>query len=329
MRAIVVQKFGATPELADVPVPEPGSGEVQVALDAAGVNPFDLKMADGILEGKMPTDFPMILGVDGAGTISAIGPGVRSFAVGDRVVGKFLTAPAGHGSWAQYATLPEDATLVPIPDGVTSVAAAALPVAGVTAQDLVDTAKIQPGQTVLIVGATGGVGSFLVQLANIAGGHVIATARGDAADQVARLGAAETIDYTKTRPADPDVVDPDAAAYRDSSVTGAVRFTHPDGIDVLFDVISGPADFASHATLVRPGGRAYSTTWAADENSLRERDITGGNFESKGRGPELTRILTRVAAGDVVVPVEATVPLEAAPAVLGAGSARGKTVLAI
>ncbi|WP_410871239.1 NADP-dependent oxidoreductase [Nocardia sp. A7] len=329
MRAIVVQKFGATPELADVPVPQPGAGEVQVALDAAGVNPFDLKMADGLLKGKMPIDFPMILGVDGAGTVSAIGTGVTKFKVGDKVVGKFLTAPAGHGSWAQYATVPEDATLVPIPDGVTAVAAAALPVAGVTAQDLVDAARIQPDQTVLIVGATGGVGSFLVQLANIAGAHVIATARGDATDQVARLGAAETVDYTRTRPADPNLVDPDPATHQDSSVTDAVRFTHPDGIDVLFDLISTARDFASHATLVRRGGHAYSTTWAADEAALRDRDLTGGNFESKGRAPELSRLLSRVAAGDVVVPVQMTVPLEAAPAVLGAGSARGKTVLAI
>ncbi|MFE3545197.1 NADP-dependent oxidoreductase [Nocardia sp. NPDC059177] len=329
MRAIVVQKFGGTPELAEMPVPQPGHGEVQVALDSAGVNPFDLKMADGLLEGKMPTDFPMILGVDGAGTVSAIGSGVSKFAVGDKVVGKFLTAPAGHGSWAQYAVVPEDATLVPIPDGLTTVAAAALPTAGVTAQDLVDAARIQPDQTVLIVGATGGVGSFLVQLANIAGAQVIATARGDATDQVARLGAAETIDYTQTRPTDPNIVDPDLAAYHDSAITDAVHFTHPDGIDVLFDLVSGPTDFARHATLVRSGGHAYSTTWAADEPALRARDITGGNFESKGRAPELTRLLTRVAAGDVVVPIQMTVPLEAAPTVLGAGNARGKTVLAI
>ncbi|MFC4374141.1 NADP-dependent oxidoreductase [Nocardia halotolerans] len=329
MRAIVVQKFGATPELADVPVPAPGPGEVQVALEAAGVNPFDLKMADGLLEGKMPTDFPMILGVDGAGTVSALGSGVTRFAVGDKVVGKFLTAPAGHGSWAQYATVPEDATLVPIPDGVTSVAAAALPIAGVTAQDLVEAAHIQPDQTVLIVGATGGVGSFLIQLANMAGGHVIATARADATDQVARLGATETVDYTQVRPADPTDASHDPATYRDSGIADAVRFTHPDGIDVLFDLISNPADFAVHATLVRRGGHAYSTTWAADERALQEHDITGGNFESKGRGPELSRLLARVASGDVVVPVQMTVPLEAAPAVLGAGSARGKTVLAI
>ncbi|MCA2205457.1 NADP-dependent oxidoreductase [Nocardia rosealba] len=324
MRAIVVHKFGATPELADMPVPEPGPGEVQVALDAAGVNPFDLKMADGLLEGKMPTDFPMILGVDGAGTVSAVGSGVTSFAVGDKVVGKFLTAPAGHGSWAQYATVPEDATLVKIPDGITTVAAAALPIAGLTAQDLVDAAHIQPGQTVLIVGATGGVGSFLVQLANIAGAHVIATARADATDQVARLGAAETVDYTQVRP-DPH----DPSTQVDSNIVDAVRFTHPDGIDVLFDLVSTAPAFADHATLVRRGGHAYSTVWAADEQALTERGITGGNFESKGRGPELSRLLGRVAAGDVVVPVQMTVPLEAAPAVLGAGSARGKTVLAI
>lgn len=311
MRAIVVQQFGGNPELADVPIPAPEAGQVQVALDAAGVNPWDLKMADGILANSMPTDFPMILGVDGAGSVSAVGVGVTRFAIGDRVVGKFLTPPAGHGSWAQYATLPQDATLVPIPDNVTSVIAAALPIAGVTAQDLVDAARLEPGQKVLVVGATGGVGSFLVQLANLAGAYVIATAKPDAADQISRLGAAETIDY------------------RTTGIADAVQFTHPDGIDVLFDLVSKPEDFTQHTRLVKPGGHAYSTIGSADDAALKAEDITGGNFQSTGRAPELTRLLDRVAAGDVVVPIESIVPLEAAPSVLGAGGARGKTVLAI
>src|SRR5207249_3948606 len=114
----------------------------------------------------------------------SVGSGVTKFGVGDRVVGKFLFPPAGHGSFAEYAVLPENATLVPIPDRIPTVAAAALPTAGITAQDIVDASKIEPDQKVLIVGATGGVGSFLVQLANIAGAYVIATARGAVADQM-------------------------------------------------------------------------------------------------------------------------------------------------
>ncbi|WP_330251840.1 NADP-dependent oxidoreductase [Nocardia sp. NBC_00565] len=311
MRAIVVRSFAATPELADMPVPEPGVGAVRVQLEAAGVNPFDQRMATGILDGKLPHDFPMILGVDGAGTVSSVGPGVNKFAVGDRVVGKFLNPPVGHGSFAEYAVLPEDATLVRIPDGVPTIAAAALPTAGVTAQDIVDASKIEPDQTVLIVGATGGVGSFLVQLANMAGAHVIATARGADADQMTRLGAAATIDYTQ------------------GPVAAQVAAAYPNGVDALFDLVSPPEALAELTAVVRDGGTVYSTIWAADQDALCDRSIKGGNIESSGRAPELTRLLDRVAAGDVVVPIDATIPLAAAASVIGASGARGKTVLSI
>ncbi|MEV0295769.1 NADP-dependent oxidoreductase [Nocardia sp. NPDC050710] len=311
MRAIVVRKFGDPIESADMPVPEPGAGAVQVQLEAAGVNPFDQRMATGYLEGKLPHDFPMILGVDGAGVVSAVGRAVTHFAVGDRVVGKFLVPPVGHGSFAEYSVVPESATLVHIPDAVTTQAAAALPTAGVTAQDIVDAAKIEPGHKVMIVGATGGVGSFLVQLANIAGAHVIATARAADADQMARLGAAETVDHSK------------------APIGDSVRSTHPDGIDMLFDLVSPPEALAELTRLVRDGGTVYSTIRAADEELLRSRDIKGGNIESNGAAPELARLLRRVGDGDVVVPIAATVPLTDAPAVIGASGARGKTVLAI
>lgn len=311
MRAIVIRSFGATPELAEMPTPEPGVGAVRIQVQAAGVNPFDRKLADGILDGKLPHDFPMILGVDGAGTVVSVGPGVTTFGVGDRVVGKFLFPPVGHGSFAEYSVLPENATLVPIPDLVPTVAAAALPTAGVTAQDIVDATKIEPDQKVLIVGATGGVGSFLVQLANIAGAHVIATARAADADQMTRLGAAETIDYTG------------------GSVAEQVATAHPDGIDALFDLVSPPEALAELIAVVRDGGTVYSTIWSADPDALRDRGIRGGNIESSGRGPELARLLDRVAAGDVVVPIDATVPLNAGPSIIGATGARGKTVLVI
>lgn len=311
MRAIVVRQFAGPIETAEMPTPEPAANAVQVRMEAAGVNPFDLRIATGYLEGKLPHDFPLILGVDGAGTVSATGPEVTHFDVGDRVVGKFLVPPVGHGSFAEYAVLPENAAIVRIPAPVTTVAAAALPTAGVTAQDLVDAAKIRPGQKVLIVGATGGVGSFLVQLANIAGAHVIATARAADSDRMARLGASETVDHSL------------------APIGDSVRFTHPDGVDVLFDLVSDPEALAELTGLVRAGGAVYSTVGAADEQTLRRREITGGNIESRGGAAELARLLHRVVDGDVVIPVQATVPLSQAPSVIGAGGARGKTVLVI
>ncbi|GAB2647999.1 NADP-dependent oxidoreductase [Nocardia goodfellowii] len=311
MRAIVINEFGATPESTDMPVPEPGARAVRVHLEAAGVNPFDRKVADGILDGKLPHDFPLILGVDGAGTVVETGPEVTRFAVGDRVVGKFLAGRAGHGSFAEYSVLPEDATLVRIPDGIATMAAAAVPTAGVTAQDLVDAAKIEPDETVLIVGATGGVGVFLVQLANLAGAHVIATARGAAADQMLRLGAAETVDYTR------------------GSVAEQLADRYPDGIDVLFDLVSPPDRLTELTAVVRDGGTVYSTIGSADAPALLDRGIKGGNFESHGAAPELARLLRRVSDGDVVIPIESTVPLAQAAAVIDKPAARGKTVLSI
>jgi len=316
MRAIVVRSFGGPPELAEMPAPVPDSREVLVRMEAAGVNPFDRKMADGILDGKLPHDFPMILGVDGAGSVAAIGDEVTQFAVGQRVVGKFLNKPVGHGSFAEFSTAPQDGILVPIPDDIPTITAAALPTAAVTAQDIIDSATPKQGQVMLVVGATGGVGSFLVQLANLTGAYVIATARDDAADRMVRLGAAETIDYR-----------------REPLGTGIAR-RHPEGVDILVDLVDPPAELSKLSAVVRNGGLVYSTIGAADEKELAERAIGGGNIQSTGRAPELARLLQTVAEGDVVVPIEHAVPLREAASLVagelpGGTSARGKTVVTI
>ncbi len=310
MRAMVVHEFGGRPEPADMPTPEPGPGSIQIRIEAAGVNPYDRKLIDGILDGKLPYDFPMIPGVDGAGTVSAVGPGAGAFAVGDRVAGKFLVPPIGHGTFAEFLTVPEDKATT-IPDEVTALQAAALPTAGLTAQDLADATGIDSGQLVLINGAAGGVGSFLVQLAATAGARVIATARPDDSDRMIRLGATEVVDYTQ------------------APVGDSVRFAHPDGVDVLFDLVSPAPQLADLTQIVRPGGLVYSTIFAADEAELRGRGLKGGNFESTGGTTELRRLLQRVADGDVVVPIDAVRPLTDAPEVLGASGARGKTVLVV
>ncbi|UGT40779.1 NADP-dependent oxidoreductase [Nocardia yamanashiensis] len=325
MRAIVVNEFGGPIQPSEMPKPQAGPGQIQIALEAAGVNPFDKKLIDGFLDGKVPYEFPMIPGVDGAGKVSGVGDGVTGFRVGDRVVGKFLVPPIGHGTWAEYIVVPEASTVAAVPDAVTAVQAAALPTAAITALDLVDAAGIVAGQSVLIVGAAGGVGSFLVQLVAAAGGNVIATARPDDTDRMIRLGAAEVVNYGVRVPASDS---PEPARY-EATIADQVRATHPGGVDVLFDLVDGPDQLRELTMLVREGGALYSTVWAADDTLLQSRRISGGNFESGGGAAQLARLLDLAAKGELVIPIDATPPLAEAGKVVGAPGARGKTVLVI
>ncbi|MFI6871360.1 NADP-dependent oxidoreductase [Nocardia sp. NPDC050406] len=325
MRAIVVREFGGKPEPAEMPIPEPGPGQLRIRLDAAGVNPFDKKIIDGALNGQLPHEFPLIPGLDGAGVVSAIGEGVTDVALDDRVAGKWLIPPVGHGTFAEYIVVPRDSVMARIPDAVTALAAAALPTAGLTAADLLAAAGVSNGQTVLVMGAAGGVGSFLVQLAAETGADVIATARPDDADRMIRLGAAEVVDYSRTVPVSDS---PDPALYQ-PTVADAVRTTHPDGIDAVLDLVSPPAQLAELTALVRPGGAVFSTIGSVDEADLQTRGIKGGNINSQGSAAGLERLLRLAADGDLVVPVDNAVPLADAATVIGASGARGKTVLVI
>ncbi|MFE6863225.1 NADP-dependent oxidoreductase [Nocardia sp. NPDC057668] len=325
MRAIVVREFGGRAEVTEMPTPEAGPGTLQIQLDAAGVNPFDKRLIDGFLDGKLPHEFPMIPGVDGAGVISSVGAGIEDFGVGDRVVGKFLIPPVGHGTFAEYIVVPAASIIAKVPDSVTSIQAAALPTAGITALDLVHAARLTAGQRVLVVGASGGVGSYLVQLAALAGAHVIATARPDDTDRMIRLGAAEVVDYGRIPVGD----SPTREQSSPLSVADSVRMSTPGGVDVLFDLVSDPAGFGANAELVRDGGAAYTTAGSAGGADLKGRGIRGGDFESSGGAPELRELLRDVGNGDLVVPIDATPPLEGAPDVIGASGARGKTVLVI
>lgn len=308
MRAVVVDEFGGTPRLAQVPRPVAGPGRLVIRVEAAALNPWDLKVADGILAGK-PHDFPLIIGTDGAGVVEQVGAGVDGFAPGDRVAGTVSGRPYGHGTFAEYAPAKAAGTVAKVPDGVSGEQAAALPTAGLTALDLLDKLEPVTGRTVLVVGAAGGVGSFAVQLLAGAGARVIATARPDDAERLRGLGVATTIDYTAGPVAD---------------AVGA------DGVDVLVDLASGPPGFSALLPVVVPGGQAWSSTWAARDEEIAERGLTGGNFESRGKADQLERLLAKVADGSVVVPVGQVRPLADGPQVIAefrAGGSRGKTIL--
>ena len=190
MRAVVFPGFGAAPEVRDdVDVPDPAEGEVRVRVRAASVNGFDLAVAAGMVQGMMEHRFPVVLGKDFAGVIDAVGPGVDGYAVGDRVFGVVTKPFVGDGSFGEFVTVPVAVGLAKLPEPVSFTDGAALGLAGTAALDCVDAAALRPGQSVLIAGATGGVGSYAVQFAAQAGATVIATAHtGEDKDLVTRLG---------------------------------------------------------------------------------------------------------------------------------------------
>lgn len=282
-------------------------------LSAAGLNPVDWKIADGMFGDAMPVAFPLVLGSDGAGEVLAIGDGVRRFTVGDAVFGQFQRPDQGGGSYCELAVT-DESRLAHAARSVTYATSAALPTAGMTAYNLVEETRVTEGTRVLIVGATGGVGTFATQLAAGRGAEVIATARPAKAELMRTLGAAETVDHTAGPLAD------------------QVLAAHPDGVDVLIDMIGGPAEFAGLTRTVRDGGTAVSLLGSADADELTEHNLRGFNFVNRP-SPQLLEILAgHVDAGRLTVLVGREVGLEEAPEALETsrtGRAQGKTVLAV
>jgi CBS domain-containing protein len=174
MKAIAIDGFGAPPRLRDLPVPEPGEGEILVRVRASSVNGFDVSVAHGDLQGRIEHRFPVVLGRDFAGTVEAAGPGVTSLRPGQAVFGVVTKPALGVGAFGQYVTAPVACT-ARIPAGLDLAAAGALGLAGTAALAAVDAVAPLPGETVLVSGANGGVGAFAVQLA-AARGRIASTA---------------------------------------------------------------------------------------------------------------------------------------------------------
>jgi NADPH:quinone reductase-like Zn-dependent oxidoreductase len=317
MRVVAVRTTGDTPDLMELPVPRPAPGEVLIKLAAASVNPIDVGIAEGFFEGRMRHVYPLVLGVDGTGRVVEAGEAVRGLKPGDTVHGQFLRAPLGNGTFADYAVVtefPDNGALQRVPDGMPADIAAALPTAGMTALGATEALGLQAGQSVLIVGATGGVGVFAVQLAAACGAEVIATARPDADRWIQQLGAAATGDYAA------------------NDIAAQVRKTHPDGIDALLDLTLDEARFSEYAGLIRDGGTAVSVTFTAAPELLVSERITVSNFVMQDKPDLLARITAETASGRITVPIQQTVTLDGVPEALPritAGGARGKTTVRI
>jgi NADPH:quinone reductase len=314
MRAVIVTEYGATPAVAEVPTPEPGAGQVLIKLRAAGMNPMDRTLASGAWK-PMPATFPMVLGADFAGVVEQLGDGASKFSIDEDVFGQLLIAPLGSaGTYAEYVAVTEDAPLARVPSGLDDIVAASLPTAGGAGLALVDMLAPLAGKTVLIVGAGGGVGSFATQFAANAGANVIANVPAGDAERMRAYGAAETIDG------------------RGDTLRDAVSRAHPDGIDVLADLVDDAAGFAGLAALVSRGGTALTTRYVADQEALGTGGVTGINFALPMTSELLKRLAAGVVDGSIVVPPITRISLEEAPAALDPAQARpasGKTVIAL
>jgi NADPH:quinone reductase-like Zn-dependent oxidoreductase len=282
MRVMEVARCGGPEVLQPAvrPVPEPEPTEVLVRVRAAGLNPVDWKTRAGHGVNGLLGAGPWVLGWDVAGEVAALGGGVTRFAVGDRVFGmpRFPHEGGGNG---EYVTAPSR-QFARIPDGLDDVAAAGLPLAGLTALHGFEAAGLEKGHRVLVHAAAGGVGHLAVQLAKAAGAYVIGTASAGKHEFVRGLGADEVLDY-RARPFEEQVSD----------------------VDIVFDTVGGDLPQRS-ATVLRDGG-ALVTIAGGDlptESGIR---LFGPLVEPDGAG--LERLAALVTEGALRVEVAQTAPL--------------------
>jgi NADPH:quinone reductase-like Zn-dependent oxidoreductase len=307
MKAVAVSQFKSAPELMELPKPTLRPGTLIIRVAAGGMNPFDWKITDGILNGKMPHQFPLIMGTDAAGTVEEVGEGVTRFKAGDHVYGQLIHAPIGEGAFAEYAIVPDTVIISRAPSKISLTEAAAIPTAGMTAQQLVEKSWLKHEQTLLLIGATGGVGSFVLQLANMQGIYVIATVSDEeGVSRVKQLGARETINYKKL------------------SVEQQIKSKYPDGVDGLIDLASDADAFKKMAALVKKGGAALTTNFVADGNGI--------NFETKSTVASLDSLTDAVDNGMLKVVLGEVITMEQVPAAIALSrqaKSKGKTVVKI
>ena len=241
MRAVTLDSVPSTPAVTEVPAPEPADGEVLVRVAASSINGFDAATTAGFLQGMMEHRFPLIPGKDFAGTVAAVGDGVEGYAVGDEVFGVVMKPLLGTGSLAEFVTVAAGHGIAKVPAGLSLADAGALGLAGTAALDAVDALDLQKGETVLVAGATGGVGALALQLAVARGAQVVATARpGAETDFVRGLTDAEVqvVDHT-------------------GDLIAQVRAAAPDGVHAALHLAG---DAGVLVGLLAEGGRLASTS---------------------------------------------------------------------
>jgi NADPH:quinone reductase-like Zn-dependent oxidoreductase len=291
MRAIAIERFETGPVLVDLPVPDPGPGEVLVKVHHSSLNGFDVAVAGGMVKDVMEHRFPLVLGKDFAGTVEAIGEGVSRVKVGDDVFGVLMRDYVGEGTFADFVVVPETIGLTKIPSGLEQSDAGVLGLAGTAALASIEAVAPSSGETVLIGGATGGVGSQAIQMAVALGAEVIATAKaGGESDFVKGFGAQHAVDYT-------------------GDLAAQVRSVRAEGVHAAIHLAGDGMELAD---LVSAGGR-FASTLGIGPDQLGERDVRATAVVAMPTADVLDRLAADVAARRLRVSVQRTYKLEEVP----------------
>ncbi|MCF3177414.1 NADP-dependent oxidoreductase [Streptomyces sioyaensis] len=297
-KAITFSEYGA-PEvlrLSEVTTPEPGPGQVRIRVRAASVNPLDIKIRSGLMAKAAPARFPVIPGLDAAGVVDAVGEGADA-AVGDEVLG----AAVG-GSYGEYALLDRP---VAKPRALSWEVAASLVTVGRTAFRVLQQLAVRAGQTLLIHGAAGSVGTVAVQLAAARGITVVGTVGEHDIERITALGAT-------------------AVRYGDGWVE-RVQAAAPQGVDVVFDA-SGAGVLAGSVALTGDPGKVITIA----DMSAAQHDVRFSAGSADPADESLSQLVQLAAAGALEVPVWRAYPLDQAATAHGdieARRNRGKVVL--
>jgi NADPH:quinone reductase-like Zn-dependent oxidoreductase len=312
--AFAVDRFDSKGTFQTLPIPELTASALLVRVIVAGTNPVDWKIRDGLH--RAPA-FPFVLGADFAGVVASIGADVMDFAPGERVFGIARTS----GAYADYTVVDLNRTEEPVvktPPSLSDAHAAVLPIAGITALAGLNRLRLRAGETLLLIGATGGVGGFASQIAAARGVRVLGTARTGKEELARWLGIADVLHYDRSDP----LLD--------------VAARYPDGVDAVFDLVSGPDDIRRLTEVLRPGGRVVSGIYAADEAWFGERGYTASNI-SRTHSPEssaagLAELIELIDSGALRIRLQAQRSLTEATAVLDeikAGALTGNVALTV
>ena len=327
MKAFVLTSFDHAPEFADVPEPEPGPGEIRVRVHVTSVNPVDHMIRSGFFRAAQEYRFPAVFGRDLAGVVQAVGDGVTRFAEGDEVYGFVKRDYIGDGTFAEYVVVPEDFFVAARPSRLSLQQAGTLAQAGITALECVEAVPSDPGQVVVVNGATGGLGTFAVQIAKARGAGVVATARsGGRAELLRSLGADHVVDPTQ------------------GDLVKLVREAVPEGADGFVDFVKhvdsaviGHGEDDAHREfarlchgILREGGRAASVTNGGVPELMGP--IGFANVHSTPSPANLARLGTLVDSGGVTPVIMDTFSfddIEAAFDRLLAGGIAGKIAVSL
>lgn len=322
MRGYAITALDHAPEFVDAPVPEPGPHEIRIRMLASSVNPVDQLIIDGFFRSVQEYRLPAIIGRDVAGVVDVVGADVTRLKSGDRVFGFIKREHIGNGTFAEFTVIPDDYFVTRTPSNISDGDAGVMGLASITALECVEALQIQPGDFIFVDGASGGLGSFAVQIGVALGATVIGSARGDAQlEHVRRMGAAHVVDS------------------RMGDIVAQVRAVAPHGVAGFIDFVKrvdskvmgvgeeqGHREFAAIAHgILRPGGRASSVTNGGVPELMR--DIPFANVHSSPSLRNLDVIGSLIASGALLAPVHQRFAFEQLPeafAALARGGVLGK-----